>query len=93
VNRLTENQMTRAQSLHYRIPSVDFAQECWRRSCALIPRRARKHEVMPLGRSAGALSLAMVDPTNLSAVDDLAFRTGTRVSAGHLPAVAAARGH
>jgi len=35
----------------------------------------------------------MVDPTNLSAVDDLAFRTGTRVSAGHLPAVAAARGH
>src|SRR5688572_29503206 len=34
---------------------------------------------MPIGRSAGAVTLAMVDPTNLSAVDDVAFRTGMRV--------------
>src|SRR6185436_10672552 len=40
---------------------------------------ALKHDVVPIGRSAGALTLAMIDPTNLSAVDDVAFRTGMRV--------------
>jgi type IV pilus assembly protein PilB len=40
---------------------------------------ARKHEVIPIGRSAGSLTLAMVDPTNLAAVDDVTFRTGMRV--------------
>jgi type IV pilus assembly protein PilB len=39
----------------------------------------RKYEVIPIGRSAGALTLAMVDPTNLAAVDDVSFRTGMRV--------------
>src|SRR2546427_300772 len=41
---------------------------------------ALKREVTPTGRPAGALTLAMVDPTTLSAVDDVAFRTGMRVS-------------
>jgi type IV pilus assembly protein PilB len=78
---MTEDQMVTAQSHHYKLPAVAFPEggippEILRLVPAAI---ARKHEVMPIGRSAGAVTLAMVDPTNLSAVDDVAFRTGMRV--------------
>jgi len=78
---MTEDQMVDAQARHYRIPFVVFpeggiAPEILRMVPAGI---ALKHEVIPIGRSAGALTLAMIDPTNLSAVDDVAFRTGMRV--------------
>jgi type IV pilus assembly protein PilB len=78
---MTEDQMVTAQAHHYKLPSVAFPTggippEILRLVPAAI---ARKHEVIPIGRSAGAVTLAMVDPTNLSAVDDVAFRTGMRV--------------
>jgi type IV pilus assembly protein PilB len=77
---MTEEQMMHAQSLHYRIPSVNFPDSIPAEILRMVPAAiARKHEVLPIGRSAGALTLAMVDPTNLSAVDDVAFRTGMRV--------------
>jgi type IV pilus assembly protein PilB len=78
---MTEEQMVHAQSRHYRIPFVVLPEggippEILR----LVPGAiALKHEVIPIGRTAGALTLAMVDATNLSAVDDVAFRTGMRV--------------
>jgi type IV pilus assembly protein PilB len=78
---MSEEQMMMAQSQHYRIPAVPFPEapippEILRLVPAAI---ARKHEVIPIGRSAGSLTLAMVDPTNLAAVDDVTFRTGMRV--------------
>ena len=78
---MSEEQMVTAQSHHYKLPAVAFPEggippEILRLVPAAI---ARKHEVMPIGRTAGAITLAMVDPTNLSAVDDVAFRTGMRV--------------
>jgi type IV pilus assembly protein PilB len=77
---LTEEQIVHAQSQHYRIPSVTFPEAVPSDVLRLVPAAiARKYEVIPIGRSAGALTLAMVDPTNLSAVDDVAFRTGMRV--------------
>src|SRR5438874_4448693 len=77
---MTEEQMMHAQSLHYRIPSVKFPDSIPAEILRMVPAAtARKHAVLPIGRSAGALTLAMVDPTNLSAVDDVAFRTGMRV--------------
>jgi type IV pilus assembly protein PilB len=78
---MTEDQMVDAQARHYRIPFVVFPEggippEILR----LVPLAiAQKHEVIPIGRTAGALTLAMGDPTNLSAVDDVGFRTGMRV--------------
>jgi type IV pilus assembly protein PilB len=77
---MTEDEMVLAQSQHYRIPSVTFPDAVPTDILRLVPGAiARKYEVIPIGRSAGALTLAMVDPTNLSAVDDVAFRTGMRV--------------
>src|SRR5437762_10463533 len=77
---LSEEQMMHAQSLHYRIPSVKFPESVPAEILRLVPGPiARKHEVLPIARSAGALTPAKVDPTNLSAVDAVAFRTGMRV--------------
>jgi len=77
---LSEAAIVSAQSQHYRIPAVPFPDEVPSDLLRLVPSViARKHEVIPIGRSAGALTLAMVDPTNLAALDDVAFRTGMRV--------------
>jgi type IV pilus assembly protein PilB len=40
---------------------------------------ARKYHVLPLSRVAKALRLAMADPTNLVAIDDISFMTGFKV--------------
>jgi type IV pilus assembly protein PilB len=77
---LTEAQVVEAQSRHYRIPAVPFPDSVPADLLRLVPGViARKHQVIPVGRSAGALTLAMADPTNLVALDDVAFRTGMRV--------------
>jgi type IV pilus assembly protein PilB len=77
---LSEATIVSAQSQHYRIPAVPFPDVVPSELLRLVPSAiARKHEVIPIGRSAGALTLAMVDPTNLAALDDVAFRTGMRV--------------
>ena len=47
---------------------------------ALVPREfAIEHNVFPLAADTSTLSVAMSDPTNLSVVDELRFRTGRRV--------------
>jgi type IV pilus assembly protein PilB len=77
---MTEEDIVRAQSQHYRVPLVVFPDSVPAELLRMVPAAiARKYEVIPIGRSAGALTLAMVDPTNLAAVDDVAFRTGMRV--------------
>src|SRR3989442_155822 len=69
---MSEEQMMHAQSLHYRIPSVKFPESVPAEILRLVPGAiARKHEVLPIGRSAGALTLAMVDPTNHWRVDGM----------------------
>ncbi len=47
---------------------------------ALLPAAtARKYETVPLGRAGAALAVAMSDPANVFAVDDIEFMTGCRV--------------
>jgi type IV pilus assembly protein PilB len=47
---------------------------------ALVPAAvAAKYEVLPLRRTESGLTLAMADPTNVSAIDDVAFVTNLRV--------------
>jgi hypothetical protein len=47
---------------------------------ALVPREfAAQHNVFPLAADSSTLSVAMSDPTNLSVVDELRFRSGRRV--------------
>ena len=42
---------------------------------------ARKHAAVPLAASRTTLTVAMEDPANVAAVDELSFRTGRRVKA------------
>jgi len=46
---------------------------------------ASKHELVPLERDASSLVVAMADPTNLAAADEVAFHTGLRVVPGIAP--------
>ncbi len=46
----------------------------------LIPAEAAsKYSVIPVGKNGTALTLAMTDPTNVFAIDDIKFRTGLHI--------------
>src|SRR5262249_21099440 len=48
----------------------------------LIPSEtAVKYQVLPINRSGTTLTLAMIDPTNVFAMDDIKFMTGLHVEA------------
>ncbi len=78
---ITEDQLIQFLSRQYHIPVATLSElsvppEILR----LVPSGvAWKHEVIPVGRTAGSLTLAVTDPTNLSALDEVAFRTGLKV--------------
>jgi type IV pilus assembly protein PilB len=44
-------------------------------------RLARRHDVVPVAREGGVLTVATADPTNVVALDDVAFVTGLDVRA------------
>jgi type IV pilus assembly protein PilB len=83
---ITEEQLIGFLSRQYGIPSitlnkVDVDPETLR----LVPSSiAQKYEVLPVKRIGGTLTLAMADPTNVFALDDIAFMTGLQM----LPVVA-----
>jgi type IV pilus assembly protein PilB len=81
-----EEQLIGFLSRQYGIPSVTLAQLTIDPDVAkLVPASiAKKHEVLPLKRVGDSLTLAMADPANVFAVDDVAFMTNLTV----LPVVA-----
>ena len=77
---LTEAQLVHFLSSQYGIPEVTFPDKIAPETIRLIPARiARKYSVMPIGRTIGSVTVAVADPTNLSALDDVAFMTGLKV--------------
>jgi type IV pilus assembly protein PilB len=82
---ITEEQLVHFLSRQYGIPEVTFPEKIAAEIIRLIPARiARKYGVVPIGRTIGSVTLAVADPTNLSALDDVAFMTGLKV----VPAIA-----
>src|SRR5207244_11667510 len=79
---ITEDRLVHFLSRHYGIPEVAFPERIAPETIAVIPSRiARKYGVVPIGRTLGSVTLAVGDPTNLSALDDVAFMTGLKVVA------------
>ena len=77
---ITEDRLVHFLSRQYGIPEVAFPERIAPEIIKLIPSRiARKYGVMPIGRTIGSVTLAVADPTNLSALDDVAFMTGLKV--------------
>ena len=80
---VTQDDVAASLSRRFRVPSVDLARfEVDGAVLALIPpATARKHQLLPLSCCGATLTVAMTDPANVSALDDIAFMTGCRVEA------------
>jgi type IV pilus assembly protein PilB len=86
LNLLHEDQLIGFLSRQYGIPSITLSQlDIDPDVLKLVPAQiAKKYEVLPIRRAGNALTLAMADPTNVFALDDVAFMTNLQV----LPVVA-----
>ena len=78
----TEDEIVAILSRQYRVPAVDLAGfEFDAAVVGLIPAAtARKHRVLALSRSGAVLTVAMTDPGNVIAMDDIRFVTGCSVA-------------
>ncbi|MBI3752946.1 MAG: type IV-A pilus assembly ATPase PilB [Deltaproteobacteria bacterium] len=78
---VNEKDLTTFLSRQYGIPAVDLdATEIDPEIIKLIPEDvANKYQVIPIGRTGSTLVLAMADPSNIFAVDDIKFLTGYNV--------------
>src|SRR5258705_5944517 len=78
---VSDDMITAVLSRQYGIPSVSL--ELFHIDepvLRLIPQEvAQKYSVLPLSRVGATLTLAMVDPTNVFAMDDIKFMTGLNV--------------
>lgn len=76
-----DEDITALLSRQYGVPSINLAQfEIDPSVIKLIPAdTAQKYEIVPLSRSGATLTIAMTDPTNVFAMDDIKFMTGYNV--------------
>jgi type IV pilus assembly protein PilB len=78
---LKEDQLTEFLSKQYGIPSITLSQlDIDAEVVNLVPVQiARKYEVLAIKREGTSVTLAMSDPTNVFALDDVGFMTGLTV--------------
>ena len=78
---LSDEEITSVLSRQYGVPSINLAYfEVDPGVIKLIPvETARKYQILPLSRVGSSLTVAMVDPTNVFALDDIKFMTGFNI--------------
>ena len=76
-----DEDITALLSKQYGVPSINLGQfEIDPAVIKLIPAEtAQKYQIIPLSRSGATLTIAMTDPTNVFAMDDIKFMTGYNV--------------
>jgi type IV pilus assembly protein PilB len=76
-----DEEITALLSRQYGVPSINLAQFDLDPSIIkLIPAdTAQKYQIVPLSRAGATLTIAMTDPTNVFAMDDIKFMTGYNV--------------
>jgi type IV pilus assembly protein PilB len=76
-----DDEITQLLSKQYGVPSINLGQfEIDAAVIKLIPAdTAQKYQIVPLSRSGATLTIAMTDPTNVFAMDDIKFMTGYNV--------------
>jgi type IV pilus assembly protein PilB len=76
-----DDEITALLSKQYGVPSISLAQfKIDPTIVKLVPTEtARKYQIIPLSRSGSTLTIAMTDPTNVFAMDDIKFMTGYTV--------------
>jgi type IV pilus assembly protein PilB len=78
---IEETQLTEFLSRQYGVPAINLADfEIDADVIKLIPKDvAEKHQVVPVNRAGGSLIVAMSDPSNIFAIDDIKFLTGYNI--------------
>jgi type IV pilus assembly protein PilB len=78
---ITEDSLVSFLSKQYSIPAITVAQvDPDPDVMKLVPEQiAKKHSVLPIKRMGNTLTLAMADPTNVFALDDVGFMTGLQI--------------
>src|SRR5438093_1303492 len=86
LNLVAEEQLLGSLSRQYGVPSIAVSQlEIDPEALNLVPAQiAKKHAVLPIKRVGNMLTLAMADPTDVFALDNVAFMTNLQI----LPLVA-----
>jgi type IV pilus assembly protein PilB len=76
-----DEEITQLLSKQYGVPSINLSQfEIDPAIVKLIPAEtAQKYQIIPLSRAGATLTIAMTDPTNVFAMDDIKFMTGYNV--------------
>jgi type IV pilus assembly protein PilB len=76
-----DEEITALLSRQYGVPSINLSQfEIDPAVIKLIPAEtAQKYQIIPLSRAGATLTIAMTDPTNVFAMDDIKFMTGYNV--------------
>jgi len=78
---VTDEEITTLLRKQYGVPSINLTQfEIDQSVSKLIPPdTAQKYQIVPLSRSGATLTIAITDPTNVFAMDDIKFMTGYNV--------------
>lgn len=78
---IDESKLTDFLSKQYAIPSINLAEfEIEDEVLKLVPRETcEKHLLIPVNRAGASLIVAMADPSNIPAIDDVKFLTGYNV--------------
>ena len=78
---ISDEEITSFLSSQYRLPAIDLEEfDVDAEVIKLVSREVcEKHKILPISRSGSALIVAMADPTNLHAIDDIKFLTGYNV--------------
>jgi type IV pilus assembly protein PilB len=80
---LEESELADILSRQYNVPSINLSEfEIDPEVIKLIPREVvEKYKVIPISRADNSLIVAMVDPSNIIAIDDIKFLTGYNIEA------------
>ena len=74
---IEENELTAFLSSQYGVPSINLAEfEIDPEVLKLIPKEVvTRHQVVPINKTGSTLIVAMADPSNIYAIDDIKFIT------------------
>ncbi len=78
---ISDREITNFLSQEYRVPSIDLSAVELDSELGKVVTRdvCEKHKVIPISKAGSSLIVAMSDPTNLHAIDDIKFLTGYNV--------------
>ena len=78
---MSDDDVTNFLSRQYGVPAINLSYfEVDAAVVKLIPQEtAKRYQILPLSRVGASLTIAMVDPTNVFAMDDIKFMTGFNI--------------